>query len=248
MYKYSLPMLALLAAQAAYADDAAGAPDKKNWKGEAELGVLVTSGNSDSTNVKGRLNVTQDLESWRNNYQLESLYTESDDETTAERYRGSIQGDYKIDDKQFWFVRGSYEDDRFSGYDFQASTSTGYGNRFWELEDGSFFDASAGLGYRYNKLQERNDDGDSAEKEAIARLAAKFEYKLSENSLFRQELNSEIGLDESNTITESVTSLQANVMGNLAMKISYRVKYTSKVPDDTEKTDTETSFTILYTF
>ncbi|WKE65130.1 DUF481 domain-containing protein [Gallaecimonas kandeliae] len=248
MLKYSLPMLAMLAAQAAYADDAAGAAEKKNWKGEAELGVLVTTGNSESTNVKGRLNVTQDLDKWRNNYQLESLYTKSDGDTTAEKYRAAAQGDYKIDKKQFWFVRGSYDDDRFSGYDYQLSTSTGYGNRFWETDEGSFFEASGGLGYRYNRFNEADVNGDMSEQTAIARLAAKFEYKLSATSLFRQELNSEIGLSQSNAITESVTSLQANVMGNLAMKVSFRVKYSSNAPDDAKSTDTETSFTLLYGF
>lgn len=137
--KYGLPALAMLVAQAAHADDAATAPgEKKTWKGSMELGVLVTSGNSKATNINGKLNVTQDMEHWRNTYNLESLYTDSDEETTAERYRGAVQGDYKFNDKEFWYVRGAYEKDRFSGYDYQSSVSTGYGNRFWQVEDGSF--------------------------------------------------------------------------------------------------------------
>lgn len=31
------------------------AQDASDWKGEAELGVLVTSGNSEETNINGRL-------------------------------------------------------------------------------------------------------------------------------------------------------------------------------------------------
>ncbi|ROQ23443.1 DUF481 domain-containing protein [Gallaecimonas pentaromativorans] len=250
--KYGLPALAMLVAQAAHADDAATAPgEKKTWKGSMELGVLVTSGNSKATNINGKLNVTQDMEHWRNTYNLESLYTDSDEETTAERYRGAVQGDYKFNDKEFWYVRGAYEKDRFSGYDYQSSVSTGYGNRFWQVEDGSFFEASAGVGYRSNEIDRDSSDyqeGDESDRGAIGRLAAKFEYHLTDTSLFRQELNTEIGLEDGNSITESVTSLQANVMGNLAMKVSYRIKYTSDVPADTEKTDTETSFTLLYSF
>lgn len=242
--KLSLSALALLAAQPALAGEA----PKKVWKGEAELGALVTTGNSQATNVKARLHVTQNLEQWRNNYTVESLYTKSDQQTTAERYSGSAQGDYKLNKKEFWFVRGSYNHDRFSGYNYQASVSTGYGNRFWEKEDGSFFDASAGLGYRYNRLDVADVDGNISENSAIARLAAKFEYKVSANALFRQELNTEIGLSQHNTISESVTSLQANVMDNLAMKVSYRIKYTSDAPADAAKTDTETSLTLLYSF
>ncbi len=113
----------------------------------------------------------------------------------------------------------------------------------------SFLDLSAGLGYRYNKLQELNDDGDDAEEEAIARLAAHFDYALSETALFRQKLSTEIGLDENNTISQSETSLQTSIVGgSLSMKAAFRVKHVSDAPAGTDKTDTETSLSLLYGF
>ncbi|WP_115717288.1 DUF481 domain-containing protein [Gallaecimonas mangrovi] len=259
--KYSLPLLAILVANSAYADDefdysaapSASGADKqdKTWKGEAELGILVTTGNSEATNINGKLNIVHNMDKWRNTYLLQSLYTKSDDETTAEQYSGAAQGDYKFNDKEFWYIRGAYEKDRFSGYNYSSSVTSGYGSRVWQTEDGSFLELSAGLGYRSNEVDKDSDDyeeGDESDRGVITRLAGKFEYDISKTAIFRQELSTEVGLEDGGSISKSITSLQANIIGSLAMKLSYTIQYSSQVPTDTEKTDTETSVTLLYSF
>jgi len=222
--------------------------ESKDWSGEAELGVLKTTGNTEETNTNGRLGLVHEVVEWRNIGDFRSVYSEAEDETTAERYRADLETNYKFDENQYWFLRGGYEDDRFSGYDFQSSATTGYGHRLMNWGERSFLDLSAGLGYRFNKLEEPDEDGSRDEEEAIARLAAQFDFALSETSLFRQKLSSEIGLDENNVITESETSLQASVVGNLSLKVAYRVKHVSEAPPDSDDTDTETSLSLLYGF
>jgi putative salt-induced outer membrane protein YdiY len=226
----------------------AQAQDSQNWKGEAELGVLVTSGNTEETKVNTRLGLQYETQTWRNTGEFSSRYTEAEDQTTAEEYKAALEADYKFDDQQYWFVRGSYEDDRFSGYDFESTLTTGYGNRVWQAGDRSFLDLSVGGGYRYNKLKEDNADGRDVEEEAIARLAGQFDYALSDTALFRQKLSTEIGLDDNNTISQSETSLQSNIVGSLSMKAAFRVKHVSDAPVGSDKTDTETSLSLLYGF
>ncbi|MDP4547205.1 YdiY family protein [Marinobacter sp. MDS2] len=225
------------------------AQESENWEGEAELGVLMTSGNTDETKVNGRLGLINDQVSWRNSGEFSTKYTEADDETTAEEYRAALETNYKFDEQQYWFLRGNWEDDRFSGYEFESSVTTGYGNRVWRTGKRSFLDLSAGAGYRYNKRMEVDPDtGRDVEEDAIARLAAQFDYGLSENSLFRQKLSTEIGLDDNNTISKSETSLQSSIMNNLSMKVAYRVKHVSDAPEGSEKTDTELAISLLYGF
>jgi len=226
----------------------ASAQEADNWKGETELGVLITSGTTEETNIKGRLGLVHEVETWRNTGEFRTNYSETEDETTTEKYLAELETNYKFDKNQYWFLRGSYEDDRFSGYDFESTVTTGYGNRVWNSGDRSFLDLSVGAGYRYNKLDMVNAEGEDTEEEAIARLAGQFDYALSENSLFRQKLSTEVGLDENNTVTESETSLQANVVGNLSMKAAFRVKHVSDAPAGSENTDTETSLSLLYGF
>ncbi|PSF07068.1 DUF481 domain-containing protein [Marinobacter fuscus] len=221
----------------------------ESWEGEAELGVLMTSGNTDETKANGRLGLINEQEFWRNSGEFSTKYTEADDETTAEEYRAELATNYKFDEQQYWFLRGNWEDDRFSGYEFESSVTTGYGNRVWRSGKRSFLDLSAGAGYRYNKRMDVDPDtGRDVEEDAIARLAAQFDYGLSENSLFRQKLSTEMGLDDNNTVSRSETSLQSSIMNNLSMKVAYRVKHVSDAPDDSESTDTELAVSLLYGF
>ncbi len=219
-----------------------------NYEGEAELGVLITSGNSEETSINSRLAGKYDGALWRNTASFRSAYSEAEDETTAEKYRGDAEGNYKFSDQQYWFLRGSYDDDRFSGYEYQSSVATGYGNRVWNAGERSFLDLSIGAGYRYNRLELANEDGERDEEEAIGRLAGQFDYALSENALFRQKLSTEIGMEDGESISESETAIQAALAGNLSMKAAYRVKHVSDAPAGSEKTDTETSLTLLYGF
>ncbi len=243
----SLSILSCLAAPALYAaDEASNSP--KPISGSAELGYIATSGNSDTNNLNGRVGVTQESSQWRTNYSFSSLYSSADSDTTAEKYAGIIQSDYKFNTEEFWFVRGAYERDRFSGYRHQGSTSTGYGNRFWQHNDGTYLEASVGVGYRdYGVDRDINPEGTS-DRGSFVRVAATYENALTANSLFRQDLTSEISTSGGSTVNESVSAIQANVLQNLAMKLAYRVKYTSDVPENTENTDTETTASVLYSF
>jgi len=251
--KHSLLTLALLSAPLVFAantDNTSSAPPKtKPWKTSVELGFLMDSGNTNSTNFNTKINATQDLLHWRNNYSLASQYTRSDDQKTAENYNGSIEGNYKFNDSEFWYIRGDYKKDLFSGYDFQSNVATGYGDRFWQTQDGSYLEASAGVGYRYNKLAEGATTTDiGAAQTPIIRFALTGQKQLSASAVFIQTLDSSIGTKDGSSISKSVSSLQANIRNDLAMKLSYSAEYSSTVPIGKEHTDTETSVTLLYSF
>ena len=82
--------------------------------------------------------------------------------------------------------------------------------------------------------------------ELILRLAGRYAWQISESAKFTQELSADIG--EDSTIGKSVTALQADIMSNLAMKVSFTAKHTTDVPDGVDKTDTETAVTLVYGF
>lgn len=243
--KYSLLILVALAAQNAVAADKN--PDAKGISGSFELGLQTTSGNSNTTNVNGAIQVNQNLTHWRNLYSFETIYADSNHEKTSEIHRGSIQSNYKYNDNEFWFVRGAAEQDAFSGYKYKSSVSTGYGNRIWDDAKGSFLVASAGLGYKQNQIETGTQET-AFDRGAIGNFSLHLNKELSEHATFRESFNTQLDLEHLETVTESTTSLQASVINNLALKLSYRIQYASKVPNDTAQTTTETSITLLYTF
>ncbi|WP_020409130.1 DUF481 domain-containing protein [Hahella ganghwensis] len=219
------------------------------WEGETELGVLVTSGNTKQTNVKGRLALKYDNAPWRNSIDARVIYTESDNSTTAEKYRAQLKTDYKYTERKYWFIQESYANERFSGYDFEVSATTGMGYRLWQYGERSVLDVSAGGGYKFSKLEEKQEEtGSRNAHEAIARLAGQLDVELSDTALFRQKVSSEMGLEENDVVAESESSVQSQIMEGLSMKISFYVKHRSDPPFGAERTDTETSLSLLYTF
>ena len=78
------------------------------------------------------------------------------------------------------------------------------------------------------------------------RVSGLYSWKISENASFLQTLSMNRG--ESNTFTEFVTELNANVYGSLAMVLSYTIRNNSDVLPGTEKTDTYAAINLEYAF
>lgn len=224
--------------------------NESNWKMSAELGIVATSGNSETSTTNAKFDATHEEEKWRHNIHAEALGTSTTDTTTdiestsAERYQLSGKSDYKYSEFDYIFGTVVYDKDRFSGYDYQATVVVGYGRRLLAEEDMTL-DVEIGPGYRKVK------DGTTGatDGEGIVRLGAKYKWEISDNATFTQDLTSDVASDL--TVTKSVTALTAKVNSKLAMKVSLTIKNNSEVPvttPETDKTDTETAVTLVYSF
>ena len=209
-------------------------------KGEAELGLVTTSGNSDTQTINAKLGLTKETERWTHNADFAALNNASDDETTAEKYSFGWQSDRKLDEVSFLYVIASYEDDRFSGFDYQATLGAGYGYKAIN-EEKRTLTLEIGPGYRVNALP----DGDD-EKEVTVRLGEKFRWQFSDNAELEQYAIVETG--EENTVSRLGASVKSTLTGTLALKVGVDIKHTEEVPDDRDDTDTETYATVSYSF
>ena len=210
------------------------------WTAEVGLGYVKTSGNTETESLKGDIKAVKEKDKWRHSVKFEGLNSSDSGVTTAERYFLSGKSDYRFSKHGYWYVTASYDDDHFSGYDYRISESVGYGRRLLD-RPGLSIDGEVGPGAR----QSKTDAGES-EDEFLLRLAGNLLWKVSDNSDFTEEVFTEIGEDD--TVSKSVTALTANINSSLAMKLSYTIKHTSKVPVGIDKTDTETVITIVYKY
>jgi len=210
------------------------------FKGSAELGLVLTTGNTETQtlNTKGALAYTKGM--WTHAAGLEALNVQGKDGRLSEKYTGAAKTVYRFSDKAYAFGTANGEHDPFSGYSYQVSGALGAGYRALQKSNMTL-DLEAGPGYRELKLRSGDTDG-----EAVLRAGGKFAWTLSKTSEFTQEVNTEIGSDA--TITKSITAITAQVVGSLAMKASLTVKNNSDVPDNVEDTDTETALTLVYSF
>jgi len=211
-----------------------------SWKGNVELGIVTTTGNTETETINAKAKAETEREKWRHTIHVESLNSSTQGTTTAERFVINGQSDYKFSDHNYFFAMINYEDDSFSGYKYRVSEALGYGRRV--IGDAALtLDLEIGPGARQSKL-----DSGASDNEYTVRGAAKLAWKISETSVFTEDLSSDVG--ENVTVTKSVTALTAQVNGSLATKITYTIKNTSDVPAGIEKTDTETAVTLVYSF
>lgn len=249
----SLIALAALSGPVLAQDDGdSESEEERNWNAEAELGLLLRTGNTESQSWKAKFNVERDTELWRHAaeldyYRQERDTYEGDTEVDADRLFTAVQSNRKFDEdsRSSMFGYLSYEDDQLSSYDYQATVAAGYGNRYVYSED-LYMDFEAGPGYSYDKRRASGETNG----EWILRLAGMLNWDISENSRFTQNLSTELGDD--NRRTRSVSALTSNINSSLAIRLSLTLTHNSTVFEQSdgrvpEKLDTETAVTLVYT-
>ncbi|TDF35049.1 DUF481 domain-containing protein [Alteromonadaceae bacterium M269] len=242
----ALSMLAVLSGGVMAQDEEA----PKDFTMQGSLGAILTSGNTQTTSLKGDLKAHHELQKWSNDYTFEAAFrseqVEQDDgtdatETTAQRVFISGQGNYKLNNEsQRLFVFGSYEDDRFNAFNFQSTLAAGWNEQLWDTKK-SKFAYSVGPGYAFNET----DEGESVNN-FIVRGALDYQYNISDTATFVQIVSTEVG--STNTKSKSESALTAKINGKLSMKVSLILNHNTDVTDDRKNLDTETAVTLVYTF
>ncbi|MGB3623312.1 DUF481 domain-containing protein [Ketobacter sp. MCCC 1A13808] len=221
----------------AFADD----EPPKLWEGDADLAYIQRSGNTSSTNLNFRSDVTRNGEDWRNIYKLQAANEFSEDERTAENYFASGKAEYILNEDSYLFGLLSYENDNFSGFEYEASAVFGYGRNFIK-NDRHELSGDLGLGYRKTEFEDTGE----IEDEAIIRVGALYTWKISETATFDEEFSSEIG--EEKTVTKSFTRLKLKINGSLYATLAYEIERTSEVPPDKKNSDRKTLVGLNYSF
>jgi putative salt-induced outer membrane protein len=211
---------------------------KPEWQASAELGFVKTSGNSETQTLNAKFNAATSYEAWKHTLLLETLSSSANDVRSAERYRAEGQSDYFINDRTYALGLLSWEKDNFDGFDYQASIAVGLGYKLIQESD---MELSLELapGYRVSEYKAGYNEED-----AILRAAEIFSWKISDTSTLDQFLNTEAG--DSNTVTRFGISLTSQVADALSMKLGYSIKHNSDVVAGSDKTDKETSVTLVY--
>lgn len=232
---------------------------KSSWKSSAELGYVGTSGNTNTETVKAGFDISYEIEKWLHKGHAEAFSTTSEttdattvpaiikDERTAAKWLVSGQSDYKFNEFDYFYGLISYEDDRFSGFQYQAKLSVGYGRKVIHT-DSHELKLEIGPGYRKFRIEQAPPPAPLAESEneTLARVNAGYVWTISKTSKFTENLTGEFGADQDEL--KSVTALTANINSTLAMKLSYTVKNLDVVPAGKENTDKEAAVTLVFTF
>lgn len=262
MLKINLAMM-IAALSAGVLSTTVLADEKRPWDVEVELGAIATSGNTQTTSVHTKLDAKQNLEKFRNQYIVSSLFKEDevtqDDgtkvkEKTADKYLLSAKSAYLLtdsdSDKSYLFGFASYTHDKFGAYKTYETVALGYGDWLYSGESVNWF-IEAGPGYFRGEKVVQSEDLDAPplyeiEEGALLRVATELEWRVTQTSVFKQIISVESGSDNTRTLSE--TSLSASISNAMQMKLGFAVASDSKVAPGKERTDTITSVTLVYKF
>jgi len=232
----------LCAAPAAHAD----------WTGKAELGVLLASGNTEAKSANTKLDLKHETDKWIHTFFVGALYGENASFSTAERYEAKYQADYKINDRLSWFGALRAEEDRFSGFAYQATVSTGASYKFIDNPK-TKLQASLGAGYRRLKSEVlvKTDAGEVIDRiegetqgDPVVTFSSDYAHNFTESTKITNKLLVESGSE--NTAVQNDLALQVNMTETLALAVGFGVRYNTDPPPLSESTDILTTVNLVY--
>ena len=219
----------------------ASAQEESSVATQLELGAIFTSGNTENENVKYKVSVDwNQSENWDYQFTSDGFRSSQDGVSNAQRLYHTASGNHTINPDSYLQGRIAYENDKFSGFESQSDITVSYGRNMLQRRANMTLGLTAGIGIR------RSETEFEAQRVTIARLAANYGWNVSESADFIQDFSIETGSDRS--IYRSETGIQTDIRENLSLKFSVKVKHQTEVPLNREKTDTETSITLVLNF
>lgn len=233
-------VLAAAAASLALLSTPVLAETKDGFTGEASLGYLSTSGNTDTQTFNGKLSGNYRRGLWGNAAFASALLGSKDDVATDERYALGYKATYDFTAHDYVFGTFGYDKDRFAGITQRTTEAVGYGRRLLNNPKHTL-DAEIGAGL--TQVETRDGDKDNS---AVGLLNGKYAWTITDTSKFTQSLRVEKA--RNNTFVNPVSELKLVVAGNLFTTLGYEVRYNSDAPTGTRSTDTLTSVNLGYSF
>ena len=210
------------------------------WRGRAELGGFVSSGNSDVAGLAAIIDLTREGPRWRNKVRLQADYQESNGTVSRERYLAAYEPNYKIGVRAYLYGAVQAESDRFLGYDSRFSASAGGG--FGAIrKPGLTLDLELGPAFRQTDFA-----GDATESALAARGRVDLDWKLTPAVTLSQDASAY--LQTVNSTVASTTALNARLFGPLSAQLSYAVQYESTPTEGRRTTDTTSRASLVYSF
>lgn len=223
-----------------------------DWGGQGEVGFVMARGNTDSDSANVKLDLSTQSDKWKHALGFTALYGESNQVKSAERWDLRWQTDYRLNERLFVFGALRYEQDRFSGFEYQAILSSGLGYRFIDTET-TRLTGSLGLGYRMlrpeilirdaqgNVIQRIRGESSDA---AVASGGMQFEHALTANTKVIDKLLVESG--SGNTFASNELALQVSMTDKLALSVGYAVRHNTDPPPGLDETDQLTTLNLVY--
>jgi putative salt-induced outer membrane protein len=252
-------------AQEAKEVEAAEAAEEEpaGWTGSGELGVVATSGNTETQSISGRVEADREQSHGTLRLEASALRAEQTDSTlravgptpddvtiveteeselTAERYAAAAQYDRDLTERLFAFGSLGWERDELAGIADRFAVGLGAGHTWVERED---LESRTGYGLTYTP-----EEGTSGIERDFAGVRLSWDHRqdLTETTTYTHALVVNENLDDTDDLrADLLTSIAVSMTERLALKVSGQLKYDAQpafqavpreLPDGTPAGDT----------
>ena len=219
------------------------------WTAKGEAGLVSARGNTHTDSANAKFDIADELEKWKHAFGFSGVYAADEVGATAQRWEVHEQSDYKYSARTFGFESIRYEDDRFSGFQYQSTFALGVGHHFIATEK-TKLDAQIGAGYKVFETRDAlADDGITVipgerKSQAVAQAGVTFERVLTPTTKITDKFLTEAGSD--NTSVQNELSLQVKINNSFALAAGYSVHYNTDPPGNFKTTDTLMTLNLVY--
>lgn len=238
--------LAALVALLALPTALAAQDDEKElgWFDTAELSLVQTGGNSESTTFgfKNELrheweratfrSVIGGLRTETTRITIRAIGTSPDDvriveeedrETTAERYQARARYDRQVHDRAFLFGGAGWERNTFAGFENRTNAVVGAGLTWFDREGARF---KTDLGVTVTHQDDVDDDLTTDDTFAGLRLSYEYMRQVTGNSTFTSELVVDENLNATEDLRADFTNaISVSMSERMALKAAHQVLY-----------------------
>jgi putative salt-induced outer membrane protein len=229
-------------------------PGDLTWAMRSVLGYSKTGGNTDNSAGNLLFRAAHVVGDWKLLFGADALYGSTRGETTAQAWDAFLQANYSLTPRFYWYVGGRYDDDRFSGFAYQAAVKSGVGYKFIDTND-TKLTAQIGAGYRRLRpeILVKDDIGgvisrteQPEESDAILDAGIGFEHDFNSSTKLLAAVTTQSG--KQNTLTNANVALQVKMTDRLALSAGYKLTDNSSPPPGSGRRDTLTTLGLVYEF
>ena len=204
------------------------------WTFTGDLGYVIAAGNTELQTLNLGEKISFDPSgAWRFTQSANWVYSESEDETTANLIGGDLRGDYDFTTRLAAYGTVGYYRNTFAGVSRRFNEGAGLGYKAW-LAPRDTLTFEGGVTY----FQERLTSG-LTDDYASARAAAWYRHQLDGKAFFALGTQFLPQLsDLGDFLFDAKAELAAPLGSNLAIKLSYLLRYESEPAAGFEETDT----------
>lgn len=224
------------------------------WSGKGQAGYVMSRGNSDTDAANFKIDLNLVRNAWKHTLSLDGLFGRSAGITSAERWDIRLQSSYQITRRWFSFGALSYQDDRFSGFEYQATATGGMGLKFID-SDATRLSGQIGVGYRSLRpeLLVKDDAGavieripQDIESEVVGTAGVDFSHQFNPSTKLTDKLIVDTG--SSNTSIRNELALEVKMSRKLSLAAGFGFVDNTKPPAGLKQIDTITTLNLVYAF